>query len=871
MNNGNMAKIIKDIKLPQVTAWLFSRFIPFRDRDSFLYDMEEVYRSIYEKRGRFQAGMWVRLHLFKSIPLFINALIYWSFVMFKNYFKTAFRNLMRNRIISVINIAELAVGIACCILIILFIQDEISYDRFHERVDNIFEVYGKLEIGNFQMLTGAPIPMGKSLEEELPEVINSVQIHNADLAVKTGENIFREKVIFTEPSFFNVFSFKKEYPQSGDLLTGSNEVVITESLAKKYFGESHTDGRSVSVLINGEYKDFIVSGVLKDFPPNSSIKADMLLNIENIYGDILDDWNSQRFVGIFVQLKEKNTVSFIEEKIPSLVDKHMEQEGFKFYLQPLTDYHLHAKHSMVMKDDSSLTLSYILGGIALFVLLIACFNFMNLSIGNSAARTKEIGVRKVIGAHKKHILRQFVSESLIQSFFALIFALVLIVIFLPTFNFLSRKSIDLSQILNVGIIGSVVILTLIAGLIAGSYPSVFLSRFKTVELFRDKLNISGRKILTKSLIVIQFSISIFLIITTLFLNKQYSFMTGKSLGYSCDNVIVVPVQNSSDFADGGKTILTAVKEKLRKYREIESMSGSTYELSQYFSGTLLEDKEDKRNIVLNNSVDKEFMYTLKIDLIEGRNFSDDFPADRELSVIVNETFVKQFNVENPIGRKFSEFFKNPIKDYRIIGVIKDFHSESLHNPIRPTFLKFSGGSNYQYIYFRIDPERIQFALSAIKKELNDVAPSIPFLYNFLDDLIEERYESERRWSSIVKYSSFFAVLIACSGLFGLTMLTLVKRSKEISIRKVLGASIFGLLNLIQREFILLVGIANIIAWPAAYFTVKKIFENFAYKAPVSPIPFISAGLIAVSVAVFTISSITLKRAGKNPVEYLRSE
>ncbi|MFC1724679.1 ABC transporter permease [candidate division KSB1 bacterium] len=861
----------RNIKPPKIASWLFTRFIPCHDRESFLYDMEEVYRAIYEKQGKIRVYMWVWLHLLRSLPSFINTIIYWSFVMFKNYLKTAFRNLMRNKVISGINIIGLAVGIACCILIILFIQDELSYDRFHKNGENIFEVYGKLEIGNFQMLTGAPIPMGKALEDELPEVINSVQIHPADLAVKVGENVYRERTIFTDPSFFNVFSFEMKTPQSGDLLAGINEAVITESLSKKYFGDSNAEGKSVSVLVNGMYKDFIISGVVKNFPANSSLKCDILLNIGNIYGEILDDWNSQKFVGIFVLLNDNNTAGVIEEKIPSIVEKHMEEKGFKFFLQPLTDYHLKAKHSMVMKEDSTLTLSYILSGIAIFVLLIACFNFMNLAIGNSTTRTKEIGVRKVVGADKKHILRQFISESFIQSFFALIIALFLIVLFLPAFNFLSHKSINIKQIFNTEAMGAIVIITLFTGLIAGSYPSVLVSRFKTVELFREKMCISGRNVLTKSLIVLQFSISIFLIITTLFLNNQYGFMLGKDLGYSCENVIVIPVQNASDFPDGGRTVLTALKKNMQNYREVESVSGSLYELSQYFAGTLFEDKEGKRNIVFYNSVDMNYLSTLKIDLIEGRNFSYDFPADREVSVIVNETFVKKFNVENPIGRKFSEFFQNNEKDFNIIGVIKDFHSESLHNPLRPTFLRFSGGSNFQYIYIRINPANIQYTLSVIKKELNNIAPSIPFLYNFLDDLIEEKYETEKRWSIIVKYSSVFAVLIACSGLFGLTMLTLVKRSKEISIRKVLGASVYRLLHLIQREFILLIGIANVIAWPAAYFTVKKVLENFAYKVPVTLIPFISAGIIAGLIALLTISSITVKRAGKNPVDNLRSE
>ena len=855
---------------PRLLEYFLANANVFRQFGS-LGDFEEDYKKILSKKGKFKAVFWYFSQTIVALTICLKELIYWSFIMFKNYFKTAFRNIKRQKILTFINIFGLSLGIACCLLILLWVQDEFSYDRFHKNADNIFEVYGILNMGNFRAMTGAPLPMGKTLQKEFPEVKASAIVDQTHLGVKTGGNVYKQKVFFTEPAFFEIFSFEMKDGISEKYLTGTNDVIITESLAYKCFGSAETIGKFLSILINGIYKDFIVTAVIRDFPQNSSLKCDLLLNIDNLYKEVKNEWGNNQRKGLFLLLKDKNFTSELEKAFPDFLKKYADENGFKYLLQPLTDYHLKAEHSWVMKENSRPVFSYMLSGIAFLVLIIACFNFTNMAIGNSSSRTREIAVRKVVGAEKRELFKQYMFETTLISFLALITALVLAVLFLPTFNILSGKMLVIGQLLNPRALTAIMIIMIITTVIAGSYPAFVLARFKSVDLFRKKIKISGKNIFTKVLIVLQFSISIFLIAATLFLRDQYNFMLKKDLGYSPENTIVIPVKDIDKFPNKGKTILTAFKQSLLKYGDIESVSSANWDLATYYAGTLVKDNEGNQSILVFTGIDQDYIKTLNLELVEGRNFSYDFAEDLKESVLVNETFVREFNIKNPIGRKFSEFFEKTANDYKIIGIIKDFHSESLHKRIRPTFLTFGKEQGYQYIYIRIKPGNYQGTLSSIKKELSKIAPNIPFVYNFLDEMVIEKYEMEKRWSRIIDYSSIFAVLIACSGLFGLTLLTAAKRTKELSLRKIFGASTGNIIKIIQRDFLVLVILANIIGWPAVYFAVKKLFENFAYKIPIGPLPFIAAGFGAAVVAAVTISTIGIKITRTNPVDTLRYE
>lgn len=860
----------KKSKPPRFLEYFLAKVSEFRQFGS-LGDFEEDYKKIFDQKGKIRAFLWYFLQTVIALSFYLKELLNWSVIMFTNYFKTALRNIKRQKTLTFINIFGLSIGIACCLLIILWIQDEISYDRFHKNSENIFEVYGQLDIGNFKALTGTPLPLGKTLEKEFSGIRASAVIDESDLGVKTGGNVYKQKGFFTEPEFFEIFSFDIKTGKSDRFLTGTNEVVITESLAEKSFGTAEPMGKSLSILVDGEYRDFIVSGVIKNFPHNSSLKCDLFLNIRTIYKNEINDWGNSKKKGLFLLLKNKNFAPELEKAFPDILKKYTDEKGYTCKLQKLTDFHLKAVHSWVMQEDSNPVFSYVLSGIAFFVLIIACINFTNMAIGSSSARTKEIAVRKVIGAKKNELVKQYMFETMFLSFLALLTALILTVLFLPTFNILSDKFLSIGKLFNPYTLLTVFFITIITAVISGIYPAFVLSGFKSVDLFRKKIRISGKNLFTKTLIVFQFSVSIFLIVVTIFLHNQYNFMLKKDLGYSPENTIVLPVSDINKYPNNGKTVLTALKQNLLKHNNIEMVTSSTWDLVTYYSATLIVDKEGNQNVLINSSIDQDYIKTLNLGLLKGRNFSYEFAEDKDESVLVNETFIRKFNIKNPLGRRFSEFFGKQALDYKIIGILKDFHSESLHMQIRPMFLTFNAEQGYQFIYIKMKPGDFRNTLLTIKDELNKITPNIPFVYNFLDNVIREKYVMEKRWCRIINYSSVFAVLIACSGLFGLTLLTAVRRTKELSLRKILGASNVNIIKIIQRDFMVLVILANILGWPAAYFVIRKLLENFAYKIPVGPVPFIAAGVTAAVVASFTIATIGIKITRTSPVDTLRYE
>ncbi|MFC1724465.1 ABC transporter permease [candidate division KSB1 bacterium] len=866
-------------KTPFFGALILKFFLPRSDSEFLLEDFRSVYCEKRDSKGRISAWLWFWRQVFKTAPRFFVHSVNLSFDMFKNYLKIAIRNLKRQKIYTFINISGLALGMACCLLILLWVQNELNFDKFHKNAENIFEIRGKVKMGNLIGFTGAPLPMGETLKEEYPEVVEAARLHPLVLVVKKYNDPLKHRAIFTDPSFFNIFSFKIKKAQSSNYLQKKNEVIITESTAKRHFGSEEPIGQSLSILINGTYKDFLITGVIENFPNNSSIKGDLLINIVNIYGDILHNWNTEKNwstdkkLGIFVKLNNKNFAGELENNFPDFLKKHTPEENITYHLQPLVDYHLKGDGSWIMRGSSSPVLSYILSGIAFFVLITACFNFMNMAIGSSSARTKEIAVRKVVGADKNSLVKQFLLGALTQSFFALLAGVLLTYLFLPTFNSLANKTLNIKHLAGLEAIGIIVILTVLTGILAGSYPALVLARFKSVDLLRKKFGVSRKNLLTKLLIILQFTISIFLIVSTLFLNKQYKFMINKNLGYSPETVILVTTENIRDLPGRGKTFFTNLKSNLLKYSDIESICRSTRDLTSGYGGSLSYKKEGNIQKISFNRIDEDYLKTLGINIIEGRNFSIDYSSDLSKSVIVNERFVKEFDVRNPIGKRFSEIFQveDENRDYTIVGVTNDYHSGSLHYSIRPVYHQFLVDGGGMFIYIKIKPGDFQSTISRIKKEFNKTAPYLPFTYSFLDELLIEKYSMEERWNKIVNYSSFFAILIACSGLFGLTLLTIVKRTKEITIRKVLGASIISILRLIQKEFVLLVIAANIFAWPVSYFAVKKVFRNFAYSIPLDFIPFVIAGVSAALLASLIIGILTFKSALANPVDNLRDE
>ncbi len=864
----------KKTKPPLLAKWLLSFFLNHSHPETMLADFEELYHEITRSKSTLVAKLGYWLQIVIIVPSFVNNSIYWSVTMFRNYFTIALRNLKKNKVYSFINIFGLAIGIACCILMLLFVHDEITYDRFHKDVDKIYGIYGFLDFGTASAVIDAQPLLGPTLPQTFPEIINAVRMTKEKLVVKYQDKLFEEKGLAVDPSFFNIFTFPLHPASHKDVLAGPHDVVLSESMATKYFGKQDPIGKSIAIQLNDEYQDFLVNGVTAKIPGNSSIQFDFLVNIEKVHGEKLLDWESGDHLPTFILLSKKDEAQSLIAKFPETIDKDFRRDfGEKsgYQLQSFADYHLkRQKTSPALVNESKSLYSYIFSGIALLVLTIACFNFTNLSIGSASTRLKEIGMRKVLGAQRNQLVRQFLFESIVLSFLALLGGILLAQLFMPAFNHLSQKTLHLELFSNGWPMLALLSLNLLVGIAAGSYPSLVLSRFPLVDLFRGKFKINRKTMLSRVLIILQFSISIFLIITTLFIYRQLNFMLEQNPGYDSDQVVLIPLNNISADVQKRSTFFFAFKNKIKQYKSIQSVSGAKYPLTTFWMAKVPDLREGSKILLSYNYVDYDFIETLGIHLQEGRNFSSEFPTDSKEAVIVNAAFVERLGLEAPVGEELSASFKQQFPG-RIIGVVNDFHYESLHTSIGPAYMKLSPENNYDHVFVKIKGSEIQAAIKLLETEYNRVAPDIPFSYSFLDDQVAQQYEKEARWSQMITYASSFAIVIACSGLFGLTLLNVVNRTKEIGIRKVLGATVTNVTKLINREFVWLVVAANVVAWPVAYFVMNLFLQNYAYRIPLSFWVFILAAALALIIAIFTISFHAIKAARANPVKALRYE
>ncbi len=875
MNNQMKIRNIKNNKSPKFAQWLLSKTINDADRDTILGDFEEFYREQILEKGRFNALVWYWNQVNKSFPLFLSNFVFWSIVMLKNYFKVGLRNIIKSKVYSVINILGLSIGLACSILMFFFVRDELTYDSFHNNAEEIYEVYASMKFGEHTAKMSAQMPLGPVLPAEFPEVVSSARISKEKWMVKYKQTVMEEKVYVTEPSFFKIFSFPIKYGNKENVISDFNSVVITKRTAVKYFGSENMIGNILSIKVNGTYSDFVVTGIVENIPGNSSLIFDLAINIENVYGDELSDWKAGRRIATIIQLSDNKKAEMLVNKFQGTINEHLKILGvgdeLKYNLQSLTEYHLNGKFTSILENKGKIEYSYILSGIAVLVLLIACFNFMNLSVGNASTRLKEIGIRKVLGAKKKQLIRQFWFESVVISFFALVIGIILAELFLPTFNFLSQKSLQLDYLSSIPVITGLIGLAIFVGLTAGSYPAFVLSGFRSVDLFKGKLRFTEKNVFTKALIVLQFSISIFLMISTAVMLKQNSFIAGADLGFNTDQVIIIPTRHVYTDSEKRESFVLSLKNRLVQYENIINVSAAEC-VPTIFSAEGLRDKNNRSSILFRNTIDYDYLAALDMEIVEGRVFSRDFPSDAGGSILVNETFAETFNEKSPVGKRFSDFYATS-EDYNpeIIGVVKDFHYRPLLNKIEPAYLELSSGKELKHIIIKIKRNKIQGSLNVIKKEFLKIAPNTQFLFSFLDDEVSKQYVSVKRWNRIIQFASLFAILIACSGLFGLTLLTVVRRSKEFGIRKVLGASNTNIVNLVNREFLKLVLTANFISWPAAYFIMTSWLQDYAYRTSMGPEVFLLSGTAAMLIAIITISLQAVKAAYSNPAEILKCE
>ncbi|MCW8849826.1 MAG: ABC transporter permease [Melioribacteraceae bacterium] len=790
--------------------------------------------------------------------------------MLYNYLKVALRNLFRHKTYSFINIVGLALGLACSIFILLWVQDELSYDRFYENADNIYRVeQDQYYSGESYHVNVTPFPIGPGFKSEVPEIENAARLAYQPLLIKYKENAFYEsEIVAADQSYLDVFGLGFVKGDKSNALREPYSIVISEELAEKYFGKEDALGKILT--INNKY-DFKVTGLIEKIPLNASFRFQAAIPFEFLKetGRWSESWGANSII-TFVQLQHGADLTKVNKKITELVSKNNEDSQTQYMLAPITGLHLFSYFGFG-KPDGAIQYVYIFSGIALFVLLIACINFMNLSTARSANRSKEIGMRKVVGANRKNLINQFFGESLLLSFIGMIFSLIIIALLLNQFNDITAKQISLSIFFDYKFVLGFLVITIFTGIIAGGYPALFLSSFRPVKILKGSLK-SGVKnsLFRKVLVLFQFSLSIFLIIGTLVVYNQLIYMQSKSLGYDKEHVLYF--QTSGELAENYQLI----KDEFLNTKGVIDVSGASHPPSMIGSnsgGANWEGKDPEQTVLIGtNVVDFNYTKTMKIDLLAGRGFSyeftSDLPTDSTGKFLVNEEVVKVMGVTNneAIGARF-EFMG--VKG-SIVGVMKNFHFNSMRTKIEPLAMVLAP----EYIRFtvvRIAPGNISETIDNMKAAWESILPGYPFEYRFIDEDFERLYRTEERMVDLLKYFSAMAIIIACLGLFGLASFTAEQRKKEIGIRKVLGASEIKLTYLLCRDFLLLVIIASFIAWPISYFILGGWLESFAYRINLSSWMFIISGLLTMVVALGTVGWQAVKAAIANPVDSLRNE
>ena len=812
--------------------------------------------------------------------------------MLKNYFKIALRNLKKNKGYSLINIFGLAVGITCCVIILLYVQNELGYDKFYKNADSIYRVYIKSSINsqeNCNCKTAAPL--GTTLVRDFPEVVTSTRIGffgNHVLVYK--DKIYRERHLYTADSnFFDVFSLPVIIGNPKNVLSQPNSIVMTQSTAQKYFGNENPVGKILNVDSQGLY---IVTGLMKDFPKNSSFRCDILLSMSTYPISADDNWLDMKYT-TYIILKEGTDPVILQKKLKNIVNDYVGPQAeatlgipfheflnkgntWDFYMQPLTSIYLHSQRDFgidpntewVDQSTSNIDYVYIFSAVAIFILLLAIINFINLTTARSETRSKEVGIKKTLGSNKTRLIEQFLTESIVVALLSVLISIALVEIILPFFNQLAGKDFKFDLFSSVYTIPGLILFAFIIGILSGSYPAFYLSSFRPVHLFKSNFEKRIKKrTLRSGLVVLQFTISIALIIGTIIIRDQLSYIQNKNLGFNKEHLYTIKNFGISE------NKLHVIEQELLKNPEIISLTNSSV---MFFSGIpgdgyLYNDRQVSNTISSQYlDVDYNFLKTFKIPLLRGRFFAEEFPSDTT-AVVINEAMYKVCGTEDLVGKELIQV-GNQSKTYKIVGVIKNFNYQSLHEQIKPLVLFLSPVKQAASILtVRISSANIKNTIAFINNTWENITGGEEIYSSFVDQDLAHLYESEERAGKVAIVFSGLAIFIACLGLFGLASFVTEQREKEIGIRKVMGASVFELITMLSKEFTKWVLIANIIAWPLAYYIMNNWLNNFVYRINITLWVFILSGITALLIALLTVSSHAIKAAMTNPVESLRYE
>jgi len=804
--------------------------------------------------------------------------------MFKNYLKIAARNFLKYKAYSFINITGLAIGIACCILILLYVQEEISYDRFHQNAERIYRVIvDESNEGKVRHLANTYAPMAPALQAAFTEITHVVRLFpNSVTVARSQEKRFQEtRFFFADSTVFEVFSFPFLHGDSRTALMTPNSLVITAATAQKYFGAENPVGQILTV--ENQY-DFKITGVLQEVSHNSHFDFDFLANINSL-NTLMGTWLLQRGwywppLYTYILLPPNAPISLMESRLPEFVRKNFPHDLAPLQalrLQPLTDIHLHSDLENEIAPTGNIAYVYTFSAIAAFILLIACINFMNLATARSASRAKEVGLRKVIGAQRSQLVKQFLGESLFYAALALLLAIALVEFFLPLFNELTGKQITSRYLNNWSVIFGLLTIAALVGILAGSYPAFFLARFRPVQALQRKniAGLGGRTPLRLRaiLVVMQFIISIALIAVTVVVNQQLHFIQNQRLGFDKKHLIVIPIRDETVQQN-----FDAVKNSFLSQTGISQVTAISnfpwergyYDFFIHAEGMRPEAKFNMPTFL----VDQDFIRTFGMEIVAGREFSTDYATDAQEAFIFNEAAVKKLGLDSAVDKKIKmeSVAAGKPREGKVIGVVKDFHLRSLHYAIEPLILLISPAAHFRdNMVIRIDSKNRSQILATLEQKWREIAPQRPFEYFFLDDAFDRLYRKEQRLAQIFKYFAAIAIFVGCLGLFGLASFVAQQKTKEIGIRKVLGASVAGIVGLMSKDLIKLVLIANLIAWPIAYFAMNRWLQEFAYRINIGMEIFFFSGLLALVIALLTVGFQSLKVALTNPVEALRYE
>ena len=851
----------------------------YHEKHSILEDFEETFAEIRDSEGRSKAKRWYWTNTLKSMAGYIKLNVIWRFTMVKNHLKIAYRNFIRQKMFSFINIASLIVGLACGILVLLFVRYELSYDKYHKDAGNVYRAVREHQ-GELTWSNSSEHPLAAALKQDFPEVLKATRVKKNDEVgvVEYGSKRFYEEgVYFVDQDFLEIFTLPLLSGNDSTALVEPFSVLITQEMAEKYFADEEPLGEVIQ--INEWYSEkkhnYQITGVLTNIPENSHFTFDFLISYNSLYSlkrggkDSVETW-SYFEPKTYIKLASSAIPADLEGKFPAFLRKYKGEESASeiIHLQPLTDIHLGGNLKFELENNSDMRIIYIFSSIAFFIMLIACLNYINLSVARSKKRAIEVGVRKVVGANKAQLIRQFLVESTAFSFVALLISFIFVDLAWPAFGVLIGRELSSNPVQNPDMALVLVGIAVITGFFSGSYPAFYISSFQPIQIIKGTLRIGSKSsaFFRNSLVVGQFIVSIVLIICTFVIHDQLDYIKNRNLGFDKDQIITMYA------LDGNlKRNPEPFKQELSGTPNVLGISASLdlpTTIRRTSSLVWVDEGEERQSEFYYTFVDSDYFDVYDMEIIKGRNFSEDFPTNKNQALVINETASKNLGWENPIGRKI----KSHGSEWTVIGIVKDFHFESLHSKIEPMiFIALNTNRGLDYFSVKVSPIDLPKTLGIIQEKWERFSPEFPFQYYFLDERIDKVYKAEQRFGKSFNIFTIIALLIASMGLIGLASFITEEKRKEISVRKILGADFKSIIFLLANEYLKCIAVAVVIAWPVGYFIMNRWLKNFAYRTNLGVEIFILSGLLALVFALLTVSYQSVKAAVANPVDSLRYE